>query len=268
MGLSSSDVDVAYIATMPWYEDPHVYRTGDGGGEWLDITGDLPNRYPTDIHVDVNDHSIAYITLGGFGTSHLYRTQNNGMTWESIGEGLPDIPGWSVVTDPLLPNNIYFGNEFGVYVSIDGGQNWEPFMEGLTDAVFAMDLKISMSNRKLWVATHGNGAWTRPLIETTVSVDDEISAHKPDLNLVNWPNPFTEQTTIAYSLEKEQPVHLAMYSISGKKLIELVNSHQHPGSHEIIWNGTDLNGNKLPEGIYICRLETSNQTHTRKIQIH
>jgi len=267
MALSSTDVDVVYVATMPWYTDPHVYKTSDGGGEWIDITGDLPNRYPTDIHVDVNDHSIVYIALGGFGSSHLYRSMNSGMTWESIGEGLPDIPAWSVVTDPVLPNNIYCGNEFGVFVSIDGGENWEPFMEGLIDAVFAMDLKISATDRKLRVATHGNGAWERSLVETTVSTGDDISSMGTDPMLSNYPNPFNAQTTITYHLDNNSPVNLAIYDLSGKLVVELVNTVQSAGTQELVWNAADKKGNKLQSGLYICKLSLGDQNYSRKLQI-
>jgi len=267
MGVSSTDVDVVYVATMPWYTDPHVYKTTNGGGEWIDITANLPNRYPTDIHVDVNDHSIVYITFGGFGTSHLYRSINSGTTWESIGEGLPDIPGWSVVTDPILPNNIYFGNEFGIFVSIDGGENWEPFMEGLIDAAFAMDLKISVSNRKLRVATHGNGAWERPLIETTVSIGNDLDSGIKEVKLTNWPNPFKNQTSIRYHLNKNSKVNLAIYDISGKLLAELINSNQSAGVQELVWNASDGKGNKLQPGIYICKLTIDNQHYSRKLHI-
>jgi len=57
----------------------------------------------------------------GFESSHLYRTVDGGENWTNIGENLPDIPAWSVVTDPAYPEHIYFGNEFGVYISTDNG---------------------------------------------------------------------------------------------------------------------------------------------------
>jgi len=266
MDISSTNTQVVYAATVPWYTRTYVYKTISGGSEWLNITGELPDRYPTDIHVDVNDHDIVYITLGGFGTSHLFKTTDGGDTWESIGEGLPDIPGWSVISDPEFPDHIYYGNEFGVYASTNGGITWEEFNEGLIDAVFGMDLKISMSDRKLRVATHGNGAWQRPLIGSTVSTEDDLVKNE-EILLKNFPNPFKDNTTISYSLTNSEFVTLTIYDLTGRKVIEMVNEVQNAGAYEIAWNASDDKGNRLPEGIYICTLLAGNRSYSTKVQI-
>ena len=68
------------------------------------------------------------------------------------------------------------GNEVGVYQS-RGGNTWENINGNLPDAVFAMDLVISRSNRSLRVATHGNGAYEIDMLEL-------VSNQEPyDLNM-------------------------------------------------------------------------------------
>lgn len=184
MDISSTSTDVVYAATMPWNNRSQIFRTFNGGATWVDITQGLPDRVITDIHVDKNNHEIVYITFGGFGTSHLYMTHNAGDTWHDIGEELPDIPAWSVTNDPMYPEIIYFGNEFGVYISYDEGNIWQEYMDGFGDGVFAMDLKISMSNRKIRVASHGNGSFERPLeVSSDIADNNILQNNKIELNI-------------------------------------------------------------------------------------
>jgi len=253
MGLSSTDVNVVYVATTPWYTSHGIYKTSNGGIDWTDITADLPNRWPSDIHVDVNNHNIVYITYGGFGTSHLFKSSNGGMTWQDIGSLLPDIPGWAVMTDPLYPDNIYYGNEFGVYFSSDGGNTWEEFIEGLGDGVFAMDLKISESNRKLRVATHGNGVFERSLVGYQVGINEQGNSVSSIQNIKAFPNPFSNETTISYSVEKDGQVFIAIYNLNGNTICVLKDDVQNAGSYNIKWNGCSDKGIKTEPGTYICR---------------
>ena len=89
-----------------------------------------------------------------------------GDSWSDITGTLPDIPTLAVAVDPLQPDHVYIGNDIGVYVSENGGGTWTPFMDGLPEAVIAMDLSISPANRSLRLANHGNGVFQRPLVYT------------------------------------------------------------------------------------------------------
>lgn len=266
MGISTYNPDVVYVATMPLYASPAVYRTLDGGDNWENITGDLPDRIPTDIHVDINDDKIIYITLGGFGTSHLYKTLNAGETWEDLGTGLPDTPGWSVINDPVYPEIIYYGNEFGVYVSLDDGATWQEYNNGFGDGVFAMDLKISRSNNKLRVATHGNGVYERPLI-IPESVPQNEQVNIALFNLKNSPNPFTNHTNISFCIDKAGHVKLAVYAISGKQIKTFIDRQMNAGEYTYIWDGRNMYNLKMPPGVYIARLSLNGNSNSIKMQL-
>lgn len=63
----------------------HVFRTTDYGANWTDVSGDLPNVPVNDIAVDVDAPDTLYI-----GTDiGVFMTDNGGVTWEPLMNGLP-----------------------------------------------------------------------------------------------------------------------------------------------------------------------------------
>jgi photosystem II stability/assembly factor-like uncharacterized protein len=165
MTISQQNSDVVYAASAPLVNRrAGVFRTTNGGATWVNITANLPDRFPTDLTVDPTNDAIVYITFSGFGAAHVFKSDNGGATWQDIGAALPDVPTSAVIVDPLFTDHLYVGNDIGVYVSTDGGRSWQEFGEGLPEAIVAFDLSISPMNRKLRVATHGNGVFERDLI--------------------------------------------------------------------------------------------------------
>lgn len=82
----------------------------------------------------------------------------------------------------------------------------------------------------------------------------------------NYPNPFNPETTIRYSLAKDNtPVSLIVYNSKGQEVKTLINSIAKSGYHSIVWNGTDNQNKPLSNGIYFYRLKTPEKTFTRKM---
>lgn len=160
MAISKQSDDVVYVASAPLGSRAGVFRTTDSGASWTDITGALPDRFPTDLAVDPTDDTVVYITFSGFGSSHVFRSSSGGDVWDDIGAVLPDVPTTAVIVDPLDSERIFVGNDLGVYVSFDGGAGWQEFNEGITDAVAVIDLSFS-SDSRLRAVTHGNGVFER-----------------------------------------------------------------------------------------------------------
>ena len=170
LATAATDVDVVYAGTAPLASRARVFTTRDGGGSWLDVTGNLPDRYPSDIAVDPNDALRVFVTFMGFGTSHVFMSTTGGDTWTDIGAGLPDIPTSAVEIDPDNPEVLYVGTDLGTYVSPDEGTTWEPFNNGMSLAMIN-DLKVYLPGRKIRAATHGNGAWERDLLDPSPCVE-------------------------------------------------------------------------------------------------
>ena len=164
MDASHQNEDKFYFATAPWNHRPKIYISYDGGEIAHDITHDLPNQYINDIHVDPNDDGNVYIALGGFGESQVFKTTNAGQSWLDITGNLPKIPTSAIVVDPLDENLLYVGNDYGVFYSEDGGENWNSYNDGIIDAALVMDMKINAETRQIYAATHGSGVLLRDMV--------------------------------------------------------------------------------------------------------
>jgi hypothetical protein len=81
----------------------------------------------------------------------------------------------------------------------------------------------------------------------------------------NHPNPFNPLTRIGFSLDERARVALRVYDISGKVVKTLVHETLAAGRHTATWDGEDESGRSVASGVYVCRLETTGKTDTRKM---
>jgi len=72
--------------------------------------------------------------------------------------------------------------------------------------------------------------------------------------LGNFPNPFSNITTIKYTLPGNSFVILKIFDNVGRLKKLLVREVQSQGQHEIIWDGKDDNGIDCASGSYIYEL--------------
>jgi len=79
----------------------------------------------------------------------------------------------------------------------------------------------------------------------------------PDRCLIsrNYPNPFNPSTTIQYRLPDQADVTLTLYNMKGQAVRTLVQENQNPGEHLTSWNGESGDGERVPSGVYVYRLQ-------------
>ncbi len=81
----------------------------------------------------------------------------------------------------------------------------------------------------------------------------------------NFPNPFNPETNIQFGLPEDAQVELNIYSVSGQKVVTLVNGNLEKGYHTIVWSGQDKNSNLVASGVYIYELLADRQKLTNKM---
>ncbi|MDD4309370.1 MAG: T9SS type A sorting domain-containing protein [Candidatus Cloacimonetes bacterium] len=112
-----------------------------------------------------------------------------------------------------------------------------------------------------------SGIWAKTINSGYVSLEDpcETPSVLPVLE-ANYPNPFNPSTMIAFALPEAGNPLLAIYNLKGQLVKTLVrNKDFAAGKHQVIWNGTDNNGNKVSSGVYFCRLTFNKDSVTRKM---
>ena len=100
-----------------------------------------------------------------------------------------------------------------------------------------------------------------------VSVDDP-QHHEPSINLSLsnlYPSPFNDKVTIDYSVCEPSNVTIDVFNIKGQKIITLADNEPVSGNNTITWNGCNASGSKVPSGIYLIKLSTSEESSTQKV---
>jgi hypothetical protein len=106
----------------------------------------------------------------------------------------------------------------------------------------------------------------------TISVSVEWLNNQNDLSLPiqfklhqNYPNPFNPKTKINYDIPYHNNVSIIISDIKGSEIKSLVNQRHTPGKYNVIWDGTNNNGDKVAAGIYLYKIQSGNFTSTEKM---
>jgi hypothetical protein len=84
--------------------------------------------------------------------------------------------------------------------------------------------------------------------------------------LPNRPNPFNDETLIAYILpEQSQQIWLRIYNVTGQEICTLVDDIQGAGLHLVRWNGRSAAGGPVSTGIYFLELRAGGRRQVQKM---
>lgn len=78
----------------------------------------------------------------------------------------------------------------------------------------------------------------------------------------NFPNPFSETTTIAYEVKETQPVTITVWNLAGHEITRLTDRTVEAGYHERSFDATDL-----PSGTYFVRLKSETDTQSHRMVV-
>ena len=109
------------------------------------------------------DAATAYVAIDGHRSNDLrpyvFVTHDYGKTWTNLAATLPQYGNVQVVReDPKNRELLYVGTEFGLFISLDGGQHWERFMNNYP-TVRTDDILVHPRDGDLIVASHGRSLW-------------------------------------------------------------------------------------------------------------
>ncbi|UCD16573.1 MAG: DNRLRE domain-containing protein [Candidatus Zixiibacteriota bacterium] len=76
----------------------------------------------------------------------------------------------------------------------------------------------------------------------------------------NYPNPFNGTTTFFCTVNRRQPVEIAIFNLLGEKVAVLHDGITAPGTYVLDWNAASVQSGNLPSGVYFCRMKTDGGT--------
>ncbi len=227
----------------------YYYVRNNNSAEWTEYSVDTLKRPNIHSFVSFNDTVFAATTRG------VYRSIDNGLTWDSVGISPMPYPADYLTKDGNRIYAVYIiKGEFYLWYSDDKGDTWN-----FKDHQFTTLYQLKFRDNKFWAATH-HGIWFNAIDPTGVDNDIKPVEYKLEQN---YPNPFNPTTKIKYSIPVEmlrsaegrttlQNVTLKIYDILGNEVATLVNKEQPASEYEVVWNASNL-----PSGIYFYRLTVS-----------
>jgi len=79
-----------------------------------------------------------------------------------------------------------------------------------------------------------------------------------------YPNPFNPSTTISYGLAEAADVKVQIFNSRGQLVRSISEGQRNAGNYNLIWNGTDNNGQSQPTGVYFVRLHAGKKVFNSK----
>ncbi len=140
-----------------------IQLTRDGGRNWRNVT---PAGLPAWSKISLIAASpfaagTAYAAVNRHRVNdlhpYIYRTRDFGRSWTRINAGIPSTAYVHAVRcDPKKRGLLFAGTETGVYVSFNGGGDWEPLQLNLPTAAIR---DLAIRDNDLVAATHGRAFW-------------------------------------------------------------------------------------------------------------
>jgi photosystem II stability/assembly factor-like uncharacterized protein len=160
-------------------DDGFIQVTTNDGKSWQNVTPSALTAWSriTTIEASHVDANVAYASidrhqLGDF-NPHVYRTRDQGKTWQEINRGLPAGAYVHVVKeDPARRGLLFAGTERAVFLSFDDGDTWQSLQLNLPPTS-VRDFEIYGND--LIAATHGRGFWAIDDISPLRQISDAVA---------------------------------------------------------------------------------------------
>jgi photosystem II stability/assembly factor-like uncharacterized protein len=261
-----------------------IYKTTDGGITWA-LTQLSPAAYPSEIYFF--NSTVGYI-VGEYGT--IFKTTDTGNTWVQVSQS----PNYSYHLNDVIFTDLNHGYAAGsagtIVTTTDGGTTWTLVTNPGTTAnnFWGIDARgnnivVCGMNGIILRSADGGVTWSNESYNSqglmSVSFSDASTAftcgaggtmlkYSAPLGLTDinnqpsalniYPNPFSDETSINYSFEKESNVTISIYDMNGRLIKTLVDNEQQIGKHTIKLNNLD-------SGIYILKATMRDKSYVSKL---
>ncbi|HHS12418.1 MAG TPA: glycosyl hydrolase [bacterium] len=303
---SPLNFDVIWAGT----DDGNVQVTRDRGKTWTNVVKNMPDlpacTWCSSVEAGHFDEGTAYATFEGHRTGdkavYVYKTTDFGKIWTSLYR--ESIEGYAhVIREDLVnPDLLFLGTERGLFVTIDGGEQWARFTGGLPP-VSVKDLVIHPVESDVILGTHGRGIYIidditplRHLTAEMIHQDVVFLKSRPAVKRFSLGNQFwrgsdefvgsnpSDAATITYYMKKRHifgDMRLEIYSPEGD-LVSTLAGGKRAGINRVEWAmrlpppkvprsqvmaGGAFIGPDVPEGSYTLKLIKGKAVYTSTLDV-
>ncbi len=176
-------------------DDGNLQVTKDDGKTWKNVSGNLKGvpagTWIPQVRASAYTESEAWVVLDNHRrndwNTYAYYTKDFGESWTKIAED-DSIFGYalSILQDPVQPNLVFLGTEFGLYVSFDKGKTWNKWKTDYPD-VSTMDMQIQPRESDLILGTFGRAVYILDNIQPLREIAGNTNILDKDLYLFPVP---------------------------------------------------------------------------------
>jgi photosystem II stability/assembly factor-like uncharacterized protein len=250
-------------------DDGKVWVTKDAGANWEDLTTNITGHrgyWISRVEASNADAGTAYVSSSGLRNDDfhpfLWKTTDYGKTWSSLATGLPKDESVCVIREhEQNPDLLFTGTTKSVYVSFDGGLNWNKLRNNMPNNPVE-DLKIHPRENDLIVGTHGRSIWIADISYlqeiNTALLSEDVHLFQPE-NKIKWNYQGSDMSSSSNFAGESEPVgvpftfylknatkSLKLQVLEGARVIYETTPAGNRGVNQLTWNYIKRIGDTSP----------------------
>ncbi len=293
-------------------DDGNLQITRDGAKTWANVVGNVgveKNSWVSTVWASRFDEGTAYVTFDRhtFGDlkPYLYKTTDYGKTWTALPVQQNGVRGYAhvITEDTVKPNVLFLGTEFGLWISVDGGNKWAEYKGSGFPSVAVRDIVVHPRTSDLVLATHGRGIWIIDDISPLRALTPELMSQQAafitprtafeyiDVN-ASWPEgdesfvgPSRPTDALITYYQKSRHMYgnlkIEVFDAQGK-LLDNLSGSKHRGLNRATWSMRlkapnvppaaqaafgAIQGPKVLPGTYTVKMTKGDQVYTTKLEV-
>lgn len=267
IAIDPNNPDVLFLGINAPCEDlDGLYKSTDGGSYWRQQlsfpVGDV-------LAICMDDESNVYASVTNSfewsQTGGLFGSSDGGDNWDELlsHARIIDIDVHPQDQSTLLAtgqvSNVWGGGDApALYLSSDGGMDWQDISSGLNHAKLNYARFDPHQPQAIFAGTAGGGIWK--LDHTFSNMNEPVESPQVFRLDQNFPNPFNPSTSIQFVLEQPGEVSLKIYDIRGAEIAQLASGHYESGFYSIQYSPENM-----ASGTYIYTLNSESSRSVKRM---
>ena len=164
-----------------------------------------------------------------------------------------------LMPDATINTNTTWGNQYQMVVS---SPDYEPDI-GVSSDLPAETLIKKVNDTTYNITVLMKSGDSQGSYNVSVDFDEIFTGvpERPDFEATNFPNPFSDNARLRYTLDEADLVDIVVYDVQGRQVDEVFNGRQQAGTHEL-----SIDGSSYAPGTYIVNISSqSGGSHAMKL---